>query len=148
MKLLPWTLPEVKRLLWRLVFSTSFSLLGVWHWSIWRRRKQERARQCHYRRYAQRTRPSQHLTIATQPKSTSYPSNLSDQQWAAAQRVIPVPKRWSSLHNRSASSPQCPLLHASQPLFLADATSPLSLLADCVFLPVSLATAGSMGDHL
>ena len=90
LKLLPWTLPEVKRLLWRLLWSTSPTLFTIWHWSIWRRRKQERARQCHYRRYAQRTRPSEHLPIATQPKRTTYPSNLSDQQWVAAQQVIPV----------------------------------------------------------
>ena len=90
LKLLPWTLPEIKRLLWRLVCATSSSLLVIWHWSNWRRRKQELSRQCHYRRSAQRIRPSVHLSIVTQPKSLSYPSYLSDQQWAAAQQVIPV----------------------------------------------------------
>ncbi len=46
---------------------------------IWRRRKQERARQCHYRRYAQRSRPSKQLPLATQANHTTYPANLSDQ---------------------------------------------------------------------
>ena len=90
LKLLPWTLPELKRLLWRLVFSTSQSLFSVWHWSIWRRQKQQRSRQCHYRRAAQRARPSQPLPITTELKRITYPTILSDRQWAAAQRVIPV----------------------------------------------------------
>lgn len=112
LKLLPWTLPQVKRLLWRLLWSTLPTLFPIWHWSIWRRRKQERARQCHYRRYAQRTRPSAHLPIATQPKRTTYPSNFSAQQWTAAQQVIPVPKRWPcTIALRYC--PQCPLLYAS-----------------------------------
>lgn len=90
LKLLPWTLPEVKRLLWTLLWSTLPTLFTVWHWSIWRRRKQERARQCHYQRHAQRTRPREQLPLATQAEQTTYPTNLSDQQWAAAQQVIPV----------------------------------------------------------
>lgn len=61
MKLLPWTLPELGRLLWRFVCSPSQSLFIVWHWSLWRRQKQERARQCHYRRHARRTQPSEQL---------------------------------------------------------------------------------------
>ncbi|WP_146134064.1 transposase [Chlorogloea sp. CCALA 695] len=87
---MPWTLPELKRLLWRLVFSTSQSPFSVWHWSIWRRQKQQRSRQCHYRLAAQRARPSQPLPITTELKRITYPTVLSDRQWAAAHRVIPV----------------------------------------------------------
>lgn len=103
MKLLPWTLPELRRLLWRFVCSASSSLFIVWHWSLWRRRKQERARQCHYRRYAQRARPSEQLQRYAQSarpseqlqtkvelKRKTYPTVLSDRQWEAVQRVIPV----------------------------------------------------------
>lgn len=90
MKLLPWTLPELKRLLWRFVCSPSSSLFIVWHWSIWRRQKQERARQCHYRRHAQCALPSEQLQTRVELKRKTYPTVLSDRQWEAAQRVIPV----------------------------------------------------------
>lgn len=62
----------------------------VWHWSIWRRRKQQRSRQCHYRRHAQRAQTREQLPPATQLKHTAYPTVLSDQQWQAVQRVIPA----------------------------------------------------------
>lgn len=75
LKLLPWTLPELRRLLWLLIWSTSPSLVAIWHWSIWRRQKQERARQCHYRRQAQRARPSIQLPILTQLGCRTYPSS-------------------------------------------------------------------------
>lgn len=90
MKLLPWTLPEIKRLLWRFVGSAPSSLFIVWHWSLWRRRKQERARQCHYRRHTQRARPSEQSQTRVELKRKTCPTVLSDQQWEAAQRVIPV----------------------------------------------------------
>jgi hypothetical protein len=47
--LLPLTVPEVRRLLWRLVWATCQDNAAVLHWSRWRRRHQARARQCHYR---------------------------------------------------------------------------------------------------
>lgn len=89
-KLLSWTLPEMQRLIWRLIWSTPSSLTAVCHWSFWRRRKQERARQFHYRRHAQRARPSRQVLSVGKPNRQSYPTNLSDQQWADAQRVIPI----------------------------------------------------------
>ena len=145
---MPWTLPEVKRLLWLLVWSTLPTLFTVWHWSIWRRRKQEQARQCHYRRRAHCVRPSEQLPLATQPKRTTYPTNLSDQQWAAAQQVIPVHRvgRPCTIDLRYCS--QCHVLHASQPLFLANAASRVSKLANRVFLHISLAATGSMAEDL
>ncbi len=90
LKLLPWTLPELGRLLWQFVCSPSKSLFIVWHWSIWRRRKQEQARQCHYRRYAQRTQLREQSQTRVELKHKTYPTVLSERQWEAAQRVIPV----------------------------------------------------------
>lgn len=147
-KLLSWTLPEVQRLIWRLIWSTPPSLAAVCHWSFWRRRKQERARQCHYRRHAQRVRPSGQVLSVGKPNRQSYPTNLSDQQWADAQRVIPIHRvgRPCKIDLRYCS--QCLLLHASQPLFLANAAQGVPKLANRVFLPVPLASAGSLGEHL
>jgi hypothetical protein len=47
--LLPLTVPEVRRLLWRLVWTTRQEADAVLHWSRWRRRHQARAKRCHYR---------------------------------------------------------------------------------------------------
>ena len=45
-----YTLPEIRRLLIKLIQSYSPAPVGVWSWSRWRRRRQYRARLCHYRR--------------------------------------------------------------------------------------------------
>lgn len=145
---MPWTLPEVRRLLWLLIWSTPPSLFTICHWSIWRRRKQERARQCHYRRHAQRARPSSQLLVVAELKRRTYPTNLSDQQWAAAQQVIPVHRLGRPCTIDLRYCPQCPLLYASPPLFLADAACTVPFLANRIFLPVSLASTGSMEEHL
>jgi len=48
--LLPVTLPEVRRLLVRLVLVPGSAPAQVLAWSQWRRRHQRRAQACHYRR--------------------------------------------------------------------------------------------------
>jgi hypothetical protein len=48
--LLPLTVPEIRRLLWRLVSGESRPPTEVLAWSRWRRRHQARARLCHWRR--------------------------------------------------------------------------------------------------
>ncbi len=48
--LLPPTVPEVRRLLWRLLWAQPPPAAHVLAWSTWRRRHQARARRCHYRR--------------------------------------------------------------------------------------------------
>jgi len=48
--LLPLTVPEVRRLLYRLVWVVSPSVGHVLAWSRWRRRHQARAKRFHYRR--------------------------------------------------------------------------------------------------
>jgi hypothetical protein len=48
--LLPLTIPEIRRLLWRLVWSEPPADAAVVAWSRWRRRHQERAHRCHWRR--------------------------------------------------------------------------------------------------
>jgi len=42
--------PEVRRLLWRLLWSTALPPTLILAWSVWRRRHQALARRCHYRR--------------------------------------------------------------------------------------------------
>jgi hypothetical protein len=42
--LLPLTVPEVRRLVWRLVWTEPSNLTNVVAWSRWRRRHQQRAR--------------------------------------------------------------------------------------------------------
>jgi FOG: Transposase len=49
-ELLPMTVPEVRRLLWRLVWDQSPGPDAVLHWSAWRRRHQQRARRAHWHR--------------------------------------------------------------------------------------------------
>jgi SRSO17 transposase len=48
--LLPITVPEVRRLLWRLVWARPPDPARVIAWSLWRRRHQQRARRCHWHR--------------------------------------------------------------------------------------------------
>jgi hypothetical protein len=48
--LLPHTVPELRRLLWRLVWAHPPDLEHVLAWSLWRRRHQQRARRCHWQR--------------------------------------------------------------------------------------------------
>ena len=47
--MLPLTVPEVRRLLTRLVWAEAPHAEGVLAWSDWRRRHQLRAKRCHYR---------------------------------------------------------------------------------------------------
>lgn len=48
--LLPLTVPEVRRLLCRLVWTASPAADQVLAWSRWRRRHQARAKRLHYRK--------------------------------------------------------------------------------------------------
>ena len=49
-ELLPLTVPEVRRVLWRLVWQRPPPPDDVLAWSVWRRRHQAQARRCHYQR--------------------------------------------------------------------------------------------------
>ena len=49
-QLIPMTVPEVRRLLTRLVWTENQLPDFVLYWSWWRRRRQARSRRCHYRR--------------------------------------------------------------------------------------------------
>ncbi len=49
-ELLPLTLPELRRLLWHLVFPPRPTIEAVLAWSRWRRRHQQCARRSHWRR--------------------------------------------------------------------------------------------------
>lgn len=49
-ELLPLTVPEVRRLLWQLVWSSLPAVEHVLNWSNWRRRHQARAKRSHYQR--------------------------------------------------------------------------------------------------
>ena len=48
--LIPLTVPEVRRLLWRLVWRYAPAPAFVLAWSLWRRRHQAQARRSHYKR--------------------------------------------------------------------------------------------------
>ena len=48
--LIPLTVPEVRRLLTRLIWKESQPSDFILYWSWWRRRHQARARLCHYKR--------------------------------------------------------------------------------------------------
>jgi hypothetical protein len=48
--LLPLTVPEVRRLLWHLVWARPPDHDAVRAWSHWRRRHQQRARRSHWKR--------------------------------------------------------------------------------------------------
>src|SRR6516225_3669916 len=52
--LLPHTVPELRRLLWRLVWARPPDPEHILAWSLWRRRHQQRARRCHWRRRTRR----------------------------------------------------------------------------------------------
>jgi hypothetical protein len=52
--LLPLTVPEVRRLLFALVWQLPPSAQQVLQWSAWRRRHQARAKQAHIKRRQQR----------------------------------------------------------------------------------------------
>jgi hypothetical protein len=45
-----YTLPEIRRLLIKLLIRGVHTAEHVWSWSIWRRRRQHQARLSHYRR--------------------------------------------------------------------------------------------------
>ena len=49
-ELLPWTVPEVRHLLWQLVWTEPASIPHVLAWSQWRRRHHARTKGRHYRR--------------------------------------------------------------------------------------------------
>jgi hypothetical protein len=49
-ELLPHTVPELRRLLWRLVWARPPDPEHILAWSVWRRRHQQRARRCHWYR--------------------------------------------------------------------------------------------------
>jgi hypothetical protein len=53
-ELLPLTVPEVRRLLWRLIWQAPPTQEGVLYWSHWRRRHQARAKRSHIKRRAKR----------------------------------------------------------------------------------------------
>ena len=49
-RLIPLTVPEVRRLLTRLVWTANYPADLVLSWSWWRRHHQAQARRCHYQR--------------------------------------------------------------------------------------------------
>ncbi len=49
-EVIPLTVPEVRRLLWGVVWRTFPSIEQVLAWSVWRRHHQAVAKRCHYRR--------------------------------------------------------------------------------------------------
>jgi SRSO17 transposase len=53
-ELLPPTVPELRRLLWRLVWARPPAPAHILAWSLWRRRHQQRARRCHWYRRTHR----------------------------------------------------------------------------------------------
>jgi hypothetical protein len=55
--LLPFTVPEVRRLLWHLVWIRPPDSNVAFSWSRWRRRHQHRAKQCHWRRRSKTPEP-------------------------------------------------------------------------------------------
>jgi hypothetical protein len=48
--LLPFTMSEIRRLVYQLVWKAARSIEHILAWSVWRRRHQARAKMCHYRR--------------------------------------------------------------------------------------------------
>lgn len=53
-ELVPLTLPEVRRLVYRVVVRILAPPDAVLYWSRWRRQHQARAQRCHYRRHLTR----------------------------------------------------------------------------------------------
>ncbi len=56
--LIPLTIPEVRRLVYRLVMHILAPPEAVLHWSRWRRLHQARAKRAHYQRHLARQLPS------------------------------------------------------------------------------------------
>ena len=48
--MIAFTLPEIRRLLIKLVLRVATTTDDVWAWSAWRRRRQHQARLSHYKR--------------------------------------------------------------------------------------------------
>jgi hypothetical protein len=48
-ELIPLTVPEVRRLLWGVVWRAFPSVEHIFAWSTWRRHHQAVAKRCHYR---------------------------------------------------------------------------------------------------
>jgi hypothetical protein len=48
--MIAYTLPEIRRLLIKLVLRVANTAEHVWAWSAWRRRRQHQARLSHYKR--------------------------------------------------------------------------------------------------
>ena len=55
--LIPWTVPEVRRLLCRLIWCKIPAQAHTMAWSCWRRRHQARAKYYHYRTRLARLSP-------------------------------------------------------------------------------------------
>jgi hypothetical protein len=55
-EVLPPTVPEVRRLVGRLLWAQPPPAAFTLHWSWWRRRHQARAKRCHYQRRLARLR--------------------------------------------------------------------------------------------
>lgn len=49
-ELLPLTVPEVRHLIWEIVWREAPNWLNIWNWSSWRRVHQARAKRSHYKR--------------------------------------------------------------------------------------------------
>jgi hypothetical protein len=60
-ELIPLTVPEVRRLLYRLMWAALETPDQVLQWSDWCRRHQARAKRCHWRRSLQRAPPEVRL---------------------------------------------------------------------------------------
>ncbi|MBW4464096.1 MAG: hypothetical protein KME07_01480 [Pegethrix bostrychoides GSE-TBD4-15B] len=50
--IVPLSIAELQRWVWRLLFSVAWSLEDVLHWSLWRRAHQATARFFHYKKWA------------------------------------------------------------------------------------------------
>jgi Homeodomain-like domain len=57
------TVPEIRRLLNRVVWPQQPAPEHVWHWSVYRRYKQALAKQCHYRKRGATSPPFQQLRL-------------------------------------------------------------------------------------
>ena len=64
--LIPLTVPEVRRLLYRLIWRPMPLHKSVLAWSRWRRRHQARARHCHYQRRLQHLQPISAAVVLNQ----------------------------------------------------------------------------------
>ncbi len=51
------TVPEVRRLVWYVVWQRPARVEQTLHWSWWRRRHQGRAKRCHYKHRLARGQP-------------------------------------------------------------------------------------------